>query len=46
MKGACFMACKFCNVHGDLGEDHDYIWEDKFDFGMLAVELAMSDEVM
>ena len=29
------MACKFCNVHGDLGEDHDYIWEDKFDFGML-----------
>lgn len=29
------MACKFCNVHGDLDEDHDYIWEDKFDFGML-----------
>lgn len=29
------MACKFCNVNGDLGEDHDYIWEDKFDFGML-----------
>lgn len=29
------MTCKFCNVHGDLDEDHDYIWKDKFDFGML-----------
>lgn len=30
------MACKFCNVHEDIfDENRDYIWRDKFDFGML-----------
>ena len=27
--------CKYCNIDGDLGEDHSYMFNDDLDFGIV-----------
>ena len=39
------MACKFCNINGNLDEDRDYIWRDKFDFGIMFGNLEINSYI-